>query len=639
MSSEGLDRARVAELLVTYADGRRRGSGYRVTAGAVLTAAHVLEGAVSVRVRFEPDLPGEWTADALAWTADAASDVAVVAIAPRPGEPAPVDARFGRIGTRAAQLPVQAVGFPRWKLRGTTGAGATATSETPGTWYRDSAHVVGSVALLSHWRERTLEIVVTARPAPGGAASPWEGMSGAALWVEDRIVGMVTKHHPGDDPGILTAARFDLALDRLAPELRQLLPVPERSAQLPDVVPAADLADEDFADRYRAFMARTLNRFEFFGVDPRGIPRRHTFATGYVPLTVSPQDTGDEPKNAVTAGVRADQGLGDQERALVRGVAGSGKSTLLRWLGARAARRSDATGDPQPVPFVLELARFSGGRPPSLDELIAPVLRPEMPAGWVGRMLAAGRVLLLLDGLDEIPPREREHLEYWVDEHVDAHPGTRCIVTTRPSVVAERWWADREFQRYDLLPMSRHSIDQYVHAWHEAARDDQPATAPGDDVRAELTRCERQLLITLANRPALHGMSANPLLCGLLCALHLERAEHLPESRKQVYDAALDLLLVRWPHLRRRHRALDDGGSHGSASASEAGTEPPLRGEGMTKLLQRLAFWLVTNRQLVLTEDLALRRLVLRQVPPGTSVPTFPGIRTTICPARRPTTG
>lgn len=30
-----------------------------------------------------------------------------------------------------------------------------------------------------------------------------------------------------------------------------------------------------------------------------------------------------------------------------------------------------------------------------------------------------------------------------------------------------------------------------------------------------------------------------------------------------------------------------------------------------------------------------LRRLVLRQVPPGTSVPVLPGIRTTVCPARR----
>src|SRR5262249_7162088 len=105
MSTASLDRARVAELLVTCAEGRRRGSGYRVTGDAVLTAAHVLKGAVSVDVRFEPDLPGEWTATAVSWSADAASDIAVVTVTPRPDEPALPPARFGRIGARAAQLP------------------------------------------------------------------------------------------------------------------------------------------------------------------------------------------------------------------------------------------------------------------------------------------------------------------------------------------------------------------------------------------------------------------------------------------------------------------------------------------------------------------------------------------------------
>jgi hypothetical protein len=437
-------------------------------------------------------------------------------------------------------------------------------------------------------------------------------MSGAALWTEDRIVGVVTTHHLGDDLGILTAARFDLALDGLDPDrralLRELLSVPDQSAQLPDVVPAPDQGDEEFADRYRGFMARTLDRFEFFGVGPHGMTRRHRFATGYVPLTVSRRDPRNEA--IVTAGIRADQALGNRERALVRGVAGSGKSTLLRWLGFRAARTASESGEPAPVPFVLELARFEGGRPPSLHELIAPVLRPEMPEGWIRRMLTAGRVLLLLDGLDEIPPRERVHVEEWVEEHVEAHPGTRCIVTTRPSIVAEQWWADRDFQQYDLLPMSRHSIDEYVHGWHEAARADQPGTASGDEVRKELTHCERQLLITLSNRSALRGMSANPLLCGLLCALHLERGEHLPESRKQVYDDALELLLVRWPHLRRRYRAREGGERNGGfAPASDTVSEPPLRYEGMLKLLQRIAFWLVLNRQLVLTPELARRRV------------------------------
>jgi hypothetical protein len=180
------------------------------------------------------------------------------------------------------------------------------------------------------------------------------------------------------------------------------------------------------------------------------------------------------------------------------------------------------------------------------------------------------------------------------------------VVTTRLSVVAEQWWVDRGFQRFDLLTMSRHSVQQYVHGWHSIVRADQPDTPEGDRVRAELSRGEERLLKTLSNRPALGGMSVNPLLCGLLCALHLERGEHLPENRRQVYEEAVTLLLERWPHIRHRARAMAQGGS---AVPGDSVSAAPLGGEELRKLLQRLAFWLVTNRQVVLTAQDARRRV------------------------------
>jgi hypothetical protein len=211
-----LERSRVAELIVTRADGRQRGSGYRTSTNSVLTAAHVVDGATSVQVRFEPDLDGEWTVEATSWWADPVSDLAVVAIdAPAPVAPA----RFARIEDRAAVLTVMAVGFPWWKVR----------TDVNGKKYRDSHQVVGTVAVLSNWREGTLEVVVD--PAtPRGDHSPWEGMSGAVLWADDRIVGVLAKHHPGDGLGRLAAARLDLALDRVDPQhgtpLRDALAVP-----------------------------------------------------------------------------------------------------------------------------------------------------------------------------------------------------------------------------------------------------------------------------------------------------------------------------------------------------------------------------------------------------------------------------
>ncbi len=234
-AGRGVVAGQVAEIIVAVDDAPgRRGSGYRVGPGAVLTAAHVVQDAAAVRVRFDADLPGEWTASVRSCWVDRRSDLAVLSIAPRDGEPAVAVARFGRIGAdRAAVLATRAVGFPRFKLKG--GAG---TGNGPGL-YRDSHQADGSAAVLSNRREGTLEVTVSPPERdPDPAVSPWEGMSGAAVWAGDRIVGVIAAHHRADGLGRLAAARLDLAVAGLDPgrraELRALLGLPE---VLPDVVP------------------------------------------------------------------------------------------------------------------------------------------------------------------------------------------------------------------------------------------------------------------------------------------------------------------------------------------------------------------------------------------------------------------
>ncbi|MGH3941863.1 MAG: hypothetical protein ACRDTG_25210 [Pseudonocardiaceae bacterium] len=182
-------------------------------------------------MRFDADLPGEWTAEVISCWADPRSDFAVLTIAPRAAEPAVAAARFGRIGgDRAAVLAARAVGFPRFKLK---------TDDAAQLQYRDSHQADGSVAVLSNRREGTLELTVPPPERdPDPEVSPWEGMSGAAVWVGDRIVGVIAKHHRSDGLGRLAAAHLDLALADLdqgrRAELRTLLDLPET---LSDVVP------------------------------------------------------------------------------------------------------------------------------------------------------------------------------------------------------------------------------------------------------------------------------------------------------------------------------------------------------------------------------------------------------------------
>src|SRR6516164_8019261 len=116
---------RGAQLAVDRGPGHdgSRGSGYLIAPGRVLTAAHVVAGASSVRVRLDVDQVSEINIPANNWWADPkghdGTDLAVVTIP----ETATVgrtfeSARFGRFSDSSAVLPVDAFGFPLFKLRG-----------------------------------------------------------------------------------------------------------------------------------------------------------------------------------------------------------------------------------------------------------------------------------------------------------------------------------------------------------------------------------------------------------------------------------------------------------------------------------------------------------------------------------------
>ena len=110
------------------------------------------------------------------------------------------------------------------------------------TSYRDAHQADGTIASLSNWREGTLEITV----APPNLDvdpehSPWEGMSGAAVWCADRIVGVVSVHHRNDGLNRLAAVRIShwyhqLPADQFC-DLREMLCLPNTADVLDDVIP------------------------------------------------------------------------------------------------------------------------------------------------------------------------------------------------------------------------------------------------------------------------------------------------------------------------------------------------------------------------------------------------------------------
>lgn len=356
-------------------------------------------------------------------------------------------------------------------------------------------------------------------------------------------------------------------IDRLGDEVEQVLArLPKRSLYAPD---GSD-HDAAFRREYLELISRTLDEVELFSFAVEQ-PLRTKLSVAYVSLQVTEvyswqrQDYGfdaqSEPiaqaRTRTQAGQADERGVGGQQvesalsrkpRILLRGEAGSGKTTLLRWLAITAARGS-FTGHLATwnglVPVLLRLRGYAGRELPKLHELLddaAGPLTSHMPAAWIDRQLADGRVLLLVDGVDELVPTDRRKVREWVGLLLHAYPQTRVVLTSRPAAAQHDWLGDADFAPVELERMTPADLNAFIRQWHLAvgASGQQLPCAP-----AELPDYERALIAGVQNRPHLHALAANPLLAAMLCSLHLRRKRELPRSRMELYQIAVDLLVQR----------------------------------------------------------------------------------------------
>ncbi|MDT0432073.1 MULTISPECIES: NACHT domain-containing protein [Streptomyces] len=349
--------------------------------------------------------------------------------------------------------------------------------------------------------------------------------------------------------------------------------------------PRPDAAALAFEERYAAYVATAHSRMGLFGLTLGRSTGDWPLETAYISLAVSAEPGRHDGRDHVgQATVTVEQALARSRRLLLRGPAGSGKSTLVQWLALNAARRTFGTdlGDwNRCVPFVLRLRAFTahGGLPLPEDFLRAAgiPLHGSAPAGWADALLAGGRGLVLVDGVDEVPAHLRRRTEEWLRDLMAAYPDSRYVVTTRPSAVPESWLSGAGFEAHSLLPMGGADLDSFIGHWHEAARSE----CGREEQRRELDGYEAALRRAVTRRRDLGRLATNPLMCALLCALNRDRRMQLPRARKELYDAALDMLLVR----RDNEREI----------TGVEGVE--LTREEQTALLQRLAYWLIRNGQ------------------------------------------
>ncbi|MCL4265554.1 MAG: SUMF1/EgtB/PvdO family nonheme iron enzyme [Anaerolineae bacterium] len=283
-------------------------------------------------------------------------------------------------------------------------------------------------------------------------------------------------------------------------------------------------------------------------------------------------------------------------RLILLGDPGSGKSTLLRFLTHCLAQQGLAPdkawtkllrwqqektlatgnklpttnkGDESPITNKEEGHWTMGGLLPVLVELRDFAATPFAPhssaAIWqyienrlraegfeeavpaLHTLARQGRLLLLLDGVDEVPLEQRPTVWQAIAALSEGpYLDNRWVATCRILSFAAAE-TPQGVPVQTLQPLNEKQIDQFISSWYRVL-------AETGELGAEQARQMAGQLQTAARRHRLQPLAENPMLLTIMALVQTYHGM-LPDERARLYQACVETLLLRW----QRHKETGPG--------------------------------------------------------------------------------
>lgn len=388
-----------------------------------------------------------------------------------------------------------------------------------------------------------------------------------------------------------------------------------------------------FLEVYYRAICKALDRMELYGLDVQedNPARSQRLSVAYISLNLTAKDPGEDEGSRSWESVLDALERGTNGRLLVRGDAGMGKTTLLRWAATAAAsqiapshytefstgttnagsvhsqgRRSALMQGAIPryigdtwrgkVPLFVILRECQDGKLPDPDKFPAFVsnLIGAPPAGFVRWLLDQGKALVMIDGLDEVPPGESmKNTSRGISDLLTVYGdrGNLFIATSRPLVKDPAWIAKLNFREAAIAPMNDDERDALIHKWHAAVASE----TPDDMRRAEIEAMPADLIHQLNSRPAVARLATVPLLCAMICAQSGPLGSKLPESEFAIINKLAEAML--W--VRDRDRDVPKTGTPWDE----------LKEDKRLAVAARLAHFLISEGRAAVSREAALQKI------------------------------
>lgn len=218
---------------------------------------------------------------------------------------------------------------------------------------------------------------------------------------------------------------------------------------------------------------------------------------------------------------------------MVLGAPGAGKSTFLRKMGLEALKGTPQGFQHRCIPVFLELKRLVDRKIDLEQRLVSEFETCGFPDAkrFTSKALEQGKLLILLDGLDEVPSDNLNRVIQTIQDFVDRYPKNRYIASCR--IAAYR----SGFHRFTDVAMAEFDdvqIQQFIRNWFSSPEDRQADTA---------SKCWK--LLQQRTYAGAKELAHTPLLLTFLC-LAYDRSLTFPNNRAVLYQKALRILLEEW---------------------------------------------------------------------------------------------
>ena len=273
--------------------------------------------------------------------------------------------------------------------------------------------------------------------------------------------------------------------------------------------------------------------------------------------------------------IHLDQLLAQGRRLIISGGPGCGKTTVLlhlAWAMGYALAHNDPAFAAQKIghdpkkrllfPISLPLSRYAAHlRKLTGDGISDPEERTlatfisrylieqqagvRLPRDFYDQLLASGRqILLLLDGLDEVPTeQERILVRQAIENLVAGRDQLTVIVTCRSAAYKGRVALGRGFREIDVLPLSDNHLSALIHNAYRAIEISNPAQAErrASELLDSITKLEAQRRARMGERA--EPLVTSPLLVRMLLIVHVSE-RRLPDRRAELYQKATEVLIA-----------------------------------------------------------------------------------------------